>query len=91
MLICRTNILSFYFYTKSRLVKYTLRRIMSMETTQTLANYQKHGTAPVDTRHDEEYAGTFGSAFPQATKPKDHCSFVLLHHLVKVASLLIMI
>ena len=90
MLICRTNILSFYFYTKSRLVKYTLRRIMSMETTQTLANYQKHGTAPVDTRHDEEYAGTFGSAFPQATKPKDHCSFVLFHHLVKVASLLIM-
>ena len=69
-------------------MKYTLRRIMSMETTQTLANYQKHGTAPVDTRHDEEYAGTFGSAFPQATKPKDHCSFVLFYHLVKVASLL---
>ena len=73
-------------------MKYTLRRIKSMGTKQTLAsiNYQKHCTAPVDTRHDEEYAGTFGSAFPQATKTEDHCSFVLFHHLVKVASLLIM-
>ena len=60
------------------------------KTNACLYQLSKQGTAPVDTRHDEEYAGTFGSAFPQATKPKDHCSFVLFYHLVKVASLLIM-
>jgi hypothetical protein len=37
----------------------------------------------VDAGHDEEEAGTLGSAGPQATQAEYHRSLVLLYHLVE--------